>query len=392
MKRHLAFLKAYRQVLRLKLNANEDLWVNGVKKPEDRGGCKHLFGKIDSNTIEAALLRGKLSENNKAITIPGGGRSVNPGRKIWVSYFQCLKETSPEVLLTAFEQSLTWIDFEQMSESKLKKLLVFLWEGFSGGTRLSLWMQLMGQKAFRAKAHSILEASSELDREMLQHMKTYDALWKKEPTLSWSDPETRAVLDNWLSIEKINRGTLPKVTRLRLWRILLNSASSLMLNHQWLGANAKGLADNKFTDGLWALSRRALLWSHYDRAALILSQIPSEDRTSQEAQYLLRMLKKPRIGPYALMNEVVEDSYRGEAFWLTRGLKTFLQVTGMTEGKKILAERKTLTHVDGLSQLIDGGGFEQGAFCITSLVQGQPLPRFLKRAPPKQRARSLFLG
>ena len=180
VKRHLAFLKAYRQVLRLKLNANEDLWVNGVKKPEDRGGCKHLFGKIDSNTIEAALLRGKLSENNKQrLQFLEGAAALIQDVKIWVSYFQCLKETSPEVLLTAFEQSLTWIDFEQMSESKLKKLLVFLWEGFSGGTRLSLWMQLMGQKAFRAKAHSILEASSELDREMLQHMKTYDALWKK---------------------------------------------------------------------------------------------------------------------------------------------------------------------------------------------------------------------
>ena len=94
-----------------------------------------------------------------------------------MSYFQCLKETSPEVLLTAFEQSLTWIDFEQMSESKLKKLLVFLWEGFSGGTRSPCGCSLWG-KSF-SKAHSILETSSELDREMLQHMKTYDALWKK---------------------------------------------------------------------------------------------------------------------------------------------------------------------------------------------------------------------
>ena len=57
MKQHLAFLRAYKDILRLKLNAAEDLLVNGQREPTDRGVCRHLLAKVDRGAIEGALTR-----------------------------------------------------------------------------------------------------------------------------------------------------------------------------------------------------------------------------------------------------------------------------------------------------------------------------------------------
>src|SRR5437763_980652 len=60
MKEHLAFLRRYREVLRLKLNAAEDLLVNQQREPSERGVCRHLLGKVDRAVIERAIEREPL--------------------------------------------------------------------------------------------------------------------------------------------------------------------------------------------------------------------------------------------------------------------------------------------------------------------------------------------
>src|SRR5262245_4997992 len=54
MRQHLAFLRSYREALRLKLNATEDLLVNGQRPPTDRGVVRHLLAKVDRAAIDAA--------------------------------------------------------------------------------------------------------------------------------------------------------------------------------------------------------------------------------------------------------------------------------------------------------------------------------------------------
>jgi len=41
MKQHLSFLRRYKEAFRLKLNAAEDLLVNGQREPRERGVCRH---------------------------------------------------------------------------------------------------------------------------------------------------------------------------------------------------------------------------------------------------------------------------------------------------------------------------------------------------------------
>src|SRR5438128_8903784 len=60
MKQHLGFLRRYKDILRLKLNATEDLLVNGQREPSERGVCHHLLAKVDRGVIEAAVQREPL--------------------------------------------------------------------------------------------------------------------------------------------------------------------------------------------------------------------------------------------------------------------------------------------------------------------------------------------
>src|SRR5690349_17218769 len=51
MRGHLTFLRRYKDILRLKLNATEDLLVNGQREPTERGVCHHLLAKVDRSVI-----------------------------------------------------------------------------------------------------------------------------------------------------------------------------------------------------------------------------------------------------------------------------------------------------------------------------------------------------
>ena len=54
MRLHFRFLKEYRKVLRLRVNAAEDLLLNGKRAPTHRGVCQHLLAKIDRARVVGA--------------------------------------------------------------------------------------------------------------------------------------------------------------------------------------------------------------------------------------------------------------------------------------------------------------------------------------------------
>ena len=47
LREHFRFLRENRKELRLKVNAAEDLLLNGVREPTHRGVCQHLLGKVE---------------------------------------------------------------------------------------------------------------------------------------------------------------------------------------------------------------------------------------------------------------------------------------------------------------------------------------------------------
>ena len=58
MKANLLFIREYRKPLRIKVNAAEDLMLNQVREPEDRGLCLHLLSKDPDFKAFAPFKRG----------------------------------------------------------------------------------------------------------------------------------------------------------------------------------------------------------------------------------------------------------------------------------------------------------------------------------------------
>ena len=51
------FLSRHRKSLRLRVNAAEDLLLNGAQPPTHRGRCAHLLAKVDLSAVQSALDR-----------------------------------------------------------------------------------------------------------------------------------------------------------------------------------------------------------------------------------------------------------------------------------------------------------------------------------------------
>src|SRR5688500_15822595 len=47
MKEHFRFLREHRHTLKLRVNATEDLLLNGSREPTHRGVCQHLLDKVE---------------------------------------------------------------------------------------------------------------------------------------------------------------------------------------------------------------------------------------------------------------------------------------------------------------------------------------------------------
>ena len=92
MKQHFAFLLKYRKVLRLKLNAAEDLLVNGAKDPAHRGVCLHLLGKVDRAMVNGALTRLDTPEARTRFT--EGVVRFSSDVALTLSYLESLSESS----------------------------------------------------------------------------------------------------------------------------------------------------------------------------------------------------------------------------------------------------------------------------------------------------------
>jgi hypothetical protein len=57
MKATLRFLREHRNTLKLKVNAAEDLLLNGRREPTHRGLCQHLLSKLDRTRVLQAAER-----------------------------------------------------------------------------------------------------------------------------------------------------------------------------------------------------------------------------------------------------------------------------------------------------------------------------------------------
>lgn len=155
---HLAFLRRYKGALRLSLNAAEDLLVNGAKAPSDRGVLKHLFAKLDRQTIDQALSRDPFKTQVPArANFLAGIVRLQPTPENLLAYLETLAAGADRrEAAQAFHLTIARFDFGALSSAQLSRVLEILLQTFQGSDRVQVAIGLLSSHG----AHAIFEQQS----------------------------------------------------------------------------------------------------------------------------------------------------------------------------------------------------------------------------------------
>src|SRR2546425_10115679 len=160
MKEHIAFLRRYREALRLKLNAAEDLLVNQQREPSDRGVCRHLLGKVDRAVVERAIERDPLRGDAAArARMLAGAVRLTADVGVLLAYLEALAHVrSHAEAAQAFAEVVRRIDFESVSATRLARLVQVLIDTFLDHERVQVLFSLFAGPAFRRAFEAALPA------------------------------------------------------------------------------------------------------------------------------------------------------------------------------------------------------------------------------------------
>lgn len=146
LKRQFQFLRDYRKQLKLKLNAQEDLLINGAREPEHRGVCQHLLAKVDYSRVVAAAE--SLAPKERLHLVEGVMR-FSSELSYLLLYLECLKDSGHAGATAALSHALARIDFEGVSEGQMRRVLELIVELFSSSERPKLLLSLLESATFR---------------------------------------------------------------------------------------------------------------------------------------------------------------------------------------------------------------------------------------------------
>ncbi|MEN9578678.1 MAG: hypothetical protein RJA70_1687, partial [Pseudomonadota bacterium] len=153
LKRTFRFLHEHRKVLKLKLNAQEDLLLNGAREPEHRGVCQHLVAKLEYSRLVAAAER---LEPKQRVRLVEGVLQFSTELSYLLLYLEALKEAGHAGANHALSQALRRIDFTRVTEGQMRRVLDLLVESFPPGDRPRMMLGLLESRSFREAFDSAL--------------------------------------------------------------------------------------------------------------------------------------------------------------------------------------------------------------------------------------------
>lgn len=159
MKATLRFLREHRHTLKLKVNAAEDLLLNGRREPVDRGLCQHLLSKLDRARVIAASERLPPAE---ATELLAGIVRFAPEIPYVVRFLQCVKASSDrEQTAAALTQALERLELGETSTAQLRDLLLLIVEVFPRSELPVFVFTLLDRPEFRAALDRSMEGFPE---------------------------------------------------------------------------------------------------------------------------------------------------------------------------------------------------------------------------------------
>lgn len=147
MKVTLRFLREHRHTLKLKVNAAEDLLLNGRREPTDRGLCRHLLSKLERSRVVAAAE--KMAPAQATEFLAGIVRFA-PEVPYLVEFLRSVKASAhPRQAAAALTQALERVDFAETSGAQMRDLLQLVVDVFPASELPVFVFSLLSEAAFR---------------------------------------------------------------------------------------------------------------------------------------------------------------------------------------------------------------------------------------------------
>ena len=339
MKQHLAFLRHYKDALRLKLNSQEDLLVNGQREPADRGVCRHLLGKLDRATIDAALQREPLRSDaaGRARMLAGAVR-VTADLGTLLSYLEALSQVrSHAEAAQAFAEVVERIDFESLSATRVVRLLQVLIQTFADHERVQVLFSLLAIPGFRRA----FDAATPLPPDVADAVLPLRAVHRR--LVEGGGADAPAVLTTGLervlsAPDPVLRGYAEPL-RAAMLELAVDPAVPPPIADRAAGVLLPSLPRTGRTYADLALRRAAhLLVRHADdRARATLEELKRAQPGLRRAERWLAALDARRLGRIAVGGTPAAGRL-AEAFWLDGQRPVWLRTAAASEAERLTLE------------------------------------------------------
>ena len=364
MKQHLVFLRDYKDALRLRLNAAEDLLVNGRRDPDDRGVCRHLLHKIDRTVIEAAIGREPLKSNAAARSrMLAGAIRLTADVGVLLAYLETLApERSHAEAAQAFAEVVRRIDFESLSTTRLARLLQVLTETFRDQERVQVLFGMLDDAPFR-RAFDAAESALPADvSAVFAPLRAVHRRLLGEADPSAPAPDGDRLAEGLAQVmaapDAVLRGYAEPL-RIRMLELALDPSIPPGLADRAAGVLLTSLARTGKTFTRLAMRRAAQLLARHvdDRAYATLDEVKRAAPGFHAAERWLAALDARRMGRVAVTSQPPERGRLQAGFWLDGQRPVWLRTApaGGADALTREAEVQATLALPGVAPVVEHG-------------------------------------
>lgn len=385
MRSHLKFLRDHRKELRLKVNAQEDLLLNGAREPSDRGACLHLLSKVDHAAVIGALER--IDQPARRLRLLEGVVRLTTDDGILILYLEALADDASRAQAAgALPVAAERIDFSALSASRLARLLEVVGAVFTDPQeRASAVFGLLHGDGFRER---FSETRDELPTALRQVfgplLAVYEAL-----VLGDEDAHAAAEVDRGvailLTVPTPVMNAWPQRIQERVLAVALSRMARDEVADRAAGALLEALPPTSEVFLRGSLERAAqLLKGHHDaRAKWQLKQLRGAQPNHPQAIRWLDALKASQVGRIALSGGAKGGKGLLPGFWLDEQRDVWVRVGKPDEAKRFKAEADAHRSLllPGVAPLL-ADGKEKGRPWIAIAALGRPAVTLFDGRPP----------
>jgi hypothetical protein len=202
MKEHFRFLREHRHALKLRVNAAEDLLLNGSREPTHRGVCRHLLEKVERARVLAVSERLPAAEATRFLA---GVLRFAPELPYVIRFLECVRASaSQEQAAAALNHALRHLDFAETSAAQVRQILLLIVEVFPPREMPVLLLSLLAGAPFREALDRSAEALPASLAEMVLPLRAARAALFRDGRLGGEQGE----LGQRHGVEDLERGVL----------------------------------------------------------------------------------------------------------------------------------------------------------------------------------------